>query len=141
MNPVVRGIFTATHKLKVPNEFDLLTGKVVANEIGYRLAISGGWFVQTVTIDSTGAVYDWLRRQIRLLPGLGQVHLNGVDIYAGTPIDSPPAAELVKQRNSLRREIAPSLVLIDGVAAREPVPNIDSLVEPSDLDLFLPEPL
>lgn len=136
-NPIVKGTYTARHKLITPAEFCLPTGPVTATRIDYHLTISGGWFAQQITIDATGAVYDWLRRRIRLTPGPGQLHLQGVDIYAGTPISAPPPSELQHMKDLRDGEVAVALLLLEGLEVKEPVPDIDSLIEPADLELFM----
>lgn len=136
-NPIVKGTYSVTHKLKSPTEFGLPAGPVIADAIDFHLTITGGWFVHQITIDATGAIYDWLRRRIRLIPEPGQLHLQGVNFYEGTPISAPPQSELQDMKDLHNGEISAAFVLIEGLEVKEPVPDIDSLVESADLDLII----
>ncbi len=136
-NPIVKGTYSVTHKLKLPTEFGLPTGPVLAHAIDFKLTITGGWFAQQITIDATGAIYDWLRRRVRLIPGPYQLHLQGVNIYEGTPISAPPQSELRHMKDLRNGEVASALMLLEDLEVKEPAPDIDSLVEPVDLDLIM----
>ena len=136
-NPIVKGTYSVTHKLKSPTEFRLPTGPVIADAIDFHLTITGGWFAHQITIDATGAIYDWLQRRIRLIPEPGQLHLQGVNIYEGIPISAPPQSELQHMKDLRNGEVAVALMLLEGLEVKEPVPDIDSLVEPADLDLIM----
>lgn len=89
-NQIVTGTFTASHKLIAPIELELPTGPVTVDRIDFQLQLSGSWYVQEVTFDASTALYDWLRRRVRLAPGQSQFHINDVDINAGDPLDRPP---------------------------------------------------
>jgi len=136
-NPIVAGTFKATHMLRAPVEFDLLTGPLMATRVDFNLTISGGWFAQQVGLDATAGIYDWLRRRVRLVPGPGQFHIKDVDLEKGDPIDRPPDSELRVPMELRRGEMWTNLLLIKGLDAREPVPPIDEFVVPEDLEMVI----
>jgi hypothetical protein len=137
-NPIVSGSFTATHKLKESITLELPAGAVSVDQIDFHLTITGGWYVQEVTYDATAGLYDWLRRRVRMAPGPGQFHINGVDVHSGDPVDRPPDYVLSKDA-LLQGEMTLSLVLLEGLGEPEPGPELDALVVPEDLDPVMPE--
>lgn len=134
-NPIVNGTFDVTHNLKDPVEFGLPNGTVIASAIDFKLTVRGGWLAQQITIDATGGVYDWLRRRIRLVPGPKKLELKDIEIGEGSPISVPPEPELRYMMDLQKGEVFLTLMLLEGLEVKEPVPDIDSLVEPIDLDL------
>jgi hypothetical protein len=136
-NPIVAGAYTGTHTLRAPVEVDLPSGPVTVRRIDFNLKISGGWFAQQVGLGATAGIYDWLRRRVRLAPGPGQLHIKDVDLEKGDPIDRPPDAELVAPMEMRKGEMWMNLLVINGLDPREPVPPIDDLVLPEDLELVL----
>lgn len=136
-NPIVSGTYSATHNLRAPEEFELPDGSVTATRVDFQLRISGGWFAQQVTLDATAGVYDWLRRRVRLAAGPGQFHIKDVDLEKGDPIDRPPESELKASLELRRGEMWMNLLVIKGLEAREPIPLIDGLVVPDDLEVVM----
>ena len=117
-NPIVVGAYTATHNLRAPVEFELPTGPVTATRVDFQLRISGGWFVQQVTLDATAGIYDWLRRRVRLASGPGQFHLKNVDLEKGDPIERPPESELKVPMELRHGEMWMNLLVIMGMTVR-----------------------
>lgn len=138
-NPIVNGTYTATHQLKDRTILDLPSGPVAVTAISFHLTISGGWFAQQITIDATAGFYDWLRRRVRLAPGPGQLHLQGVDLHKGTPITAPPDSELQYMKDLRHGEVTTALMELEGLEVLEPIPDLDPLIEPDDLECTLPE--
>lgn len=60
-----------------------------------------------------------------------------MDLEKGDPIDCPPDSELKVPIELRRGEMWMNLLLIKGLDAREPVPPIDELVVPEDLELVI----
>jgi len=135
VNPIVNGEFSATHELIDPVMLHLPSGSVVVDQIDYHVRISGGWFVQQVTLDASAGLYDWIRHRVRLAPGPSQLHINNVDIAAGEPVEVPP--EYVLTSDTMTGETHLSLMQIDGILPREPVPDLNPLIQPDDLDFSL----
>jgi hypothetical protein len=134
-NPIVNGEFTATHELVAPVTLDVPSGTVEADQIDYRLRISGGWFVQQVTLDASAGLYDWIRHRVRLAPGPSQLHINDVNPDAGDPVERPP--HHVLDLSIQAGETNVGLLRVDGLLFDGPVVDLDPLVKPSDRDDFL----
>lgn len=92
VNPIVRGHFCDYCRLRAPIRLDWPGGTAMVQKIGLEVAIEGAWFSQTVQIDSTAGLYDWLRRCMKLAPSPHprQLHIVGVDFYGGKWIARPP---------------------------------------------------
>jgi len=135
-NPIVSGSYTASHQFRRPVEFEIPSGPVVVENLGFQLRITGAWFEQQITIDATHGLYDWIRHRVRLAPGPGQLFLNGVNLDAGQQVDRPPERELA-QRDLRRGEVNIALMMLSGLDVREPSPNLGAQIEPDDLDVFL----
>jgi hypothetical protein len=136
-NPIVKGSYTATHRLTTPLMLEVQAGPVSVDEIAYHLRISGGWFAQKVTFDASAGLYDWLRRRVRLAPGPTQFHINNVDVNAGDPIGRPPDHVLSETTDVRDGEMTFRLLAVDGLEPREPVPEIDRFVRPEDLEIVM----
>ena len=134
-NPIVNGEFTATHALVAPVTLDLPSGPVSVDQIDYHLRVSGGWFVQQVTLDASAGLYDWIRHRVRLAPGPSQLHINDVNPDAGDPVTQPP--DHVLNHSVIKGETNVGLLRVDGLLFREPVPDLDPQVQPHDRDDFL----
>ena len=69
---MLRILAPETHALTEPLEFTLPSGSVRVTQFGFRFQLTGGWYVQQVTLDATHGIYDWLRHRVHLAPGPGQ---------------------------------------------------------------------
>ena len=85
-NPVVEGVFTGTHKLIEPVVSVLPTGSVTVDQIDFVMRMRGSWYEQEVTLDASGGFYDWNRRRVRLEAGPSQLHINDVNMEAGSRV-------------------------------------------------------
>lgn len=135
-NPIVAGTFSATHKLLEPLVFTWLGGSATATQLDFAFSLTGGWFSQRVEIDSTTGIYDWIKRRVRMAPGVGQVEYRGVNFDTGTPVDRPPDQEFLREQ-FLLGEAEMKLLVLEKFDRREPVPDLDRYVEPTDLDPFI----
>ena len=132
-NPIVAGSYAGTYPLRSPLEFTLPSGPVTVSQVDFNLRISGGWYAQQVTLDTThGGMYDWLRHCVRMAPG--HFLINVVDINAGKLIDRPPDRMLHGERNLPTGHLLVKLLLITGLEPREPIPDLNSHVVLEDLD-------
>lgn len=137
-NPIVNGSFTVSHKLKTSVQFSLPQSTVMASQIGFDLRVSGGWYAQQITLDATGAIYDWIRRRVRLAPGPGKLHLQNVNLEAGDPIPCPPEHELQAMKDLRPGEVTWGFLVLSGLPIPGPIPEVEALIEPSDLELLVP---
>lgn len=144
INPVVSGSFTATFRLKQPTIFDLADRSVEVLEFAFSIRVRGSWYEQQVTIDSTGALYDWLKRRLRLLPGPGNTQFKNFNPYGGVPVATPPRTELDALKQLDNGEVAFQFVILSGLGPPEKqpqrIPDITPLVVEADLDLQLLDP-
>jgi hypothetical protein len=134
-NPIVRGTFDRTCRLRSPISVELPSNSIMVDEIHYSLTVSGGWFVQQVTLDATRAFYDWVRRRVRLAPGLSQFHINNLDLSGGDLVDVPP--DYVLSKDTRKGEIIVAPLVVDALPTMEPAPDLTPLVEPVDMDVFI----
>ncbi len=134
-NPIVAGSYTATHTFKEKLEFELTSGVIQVTQLDFHISITGGWFAQQVTLEATQGIYDWLQHRVRLAPGPGRFLIEGVDIYAGDPINLPPQRELEKTWKLQPGEIVTRLLLITGLTPHEPVAGLDKYVLQEDLKI------
>jgi Restriction endonuclease len=132
-NPIVRGHWEATFALKSPTMITIRGQEVEATRIDMFLSISGGWFVQQVAIDASAGFYDWIRRRVRLLNGLGQLGMGAIDFNSGEPIDRPPDSELEWPRPARKHEAWMDFLMIKGLQPKEPAPDLERLILPQDL--------
>jgi hypothetical protein len=139
-NPIVQGSFEATHSLIQPVEFTLPSGPVVATRLNYQLAISGNWYVQQVTLNATGTIYNWLSHRMGRSPGRSEYSVNEFEPMGGTIISEPPNW-VIEQFNHVNEvEIDLRFLVIEGLEETSGgVPNLDHLIEPADLDIFFKE--
>lgn len=137
-HPIVSGNFELTYRLTEELQFQVPSSSVVADWIGIKVALTGGWFAQQAQIDSTGAVYDWLRRRVRMLPGPGQLSLVGVNMEAGRPVDGPPPPELSALTDLQLGEAWMQLSMVSGIGQLDPAPDLDKFVHPDDLNDTIP---
>ncbi len=137
-NPIVNGAFTAAHKLKSRVQFQVAEKAVFATQLGFELRVSGGWYAQQITIDATTGIYDWIRHRVRLAPGPGKLHLQNVNLDAGSLIRCPPQRELEAMKDLRPGEVSWGFLVLTGLEVPGPIPPIEALIEPSDLELAVP---
>ncbi len=138
---VTEGTFQKSHRLRPALEIQAPTGPVIATCLNYRLRVSGGWFVQEVTLSATTAVYDWLRRRVRLLPGPHESCLVGPFRagVGGRPVPRQPDSELENPPTFRSGESWFRLVEIEGLGRVGPGAPLDDLVVPEDLNVAVTE--
>jgi len=136
-NPIVTGTFTATHQLVSPQLFRWGSGEALATHLDFTFKISGRWLSHPVQFESTNAIYDWLRRRLRVAPGGGHVSLGMINYKECKEIDRPPDREFVRER-FLQGDIEMRVVVFDlGFGGRKPVPQFEPFVAPADLSLSI----
>jgi Restriction endonuclease len=133
LNPIVKGAFHDYCTLKAPMNLQWPGGNLKVDRIGMELEIEGAWFAQTVRLDATAAIYDWLRRRLRVAPGGGQVQVVGVDFFGGDWIPLPK--DLDWNEKFQPHEFELKFVVLKNILEMEDPPQLDSYVAPEDLSL------
>jgi hypothetical protein len=129
----------ATFRLLTPTEMYFGASPGTVTQIDVRFPVETRWFSQLVTLDASLGMYDYIRGRVRLAPGERQYTIKGVDIHDGTPIDFvPDRSEL--GAGLLPGEIHLDLMLVNGIAMpdKETIPDLDRLIDPTDLQWRLP---
>lgn len=135
LNPITAGHYAGTFEFKQPVQFTLADGgNFIATQLFSEFILSGGWFVQSATIDGTAGVYDFLRRRVRVGVGPFQMHLKGMDLTRGDPIDFPPTAELDSLQGCALGDVWLQLLYLQDANCYEPVPPLDDLIVERDLN-------
>ena len=137
LNPIVQGNWSATHTFINTVLFDAPNGSFFSIGLNLDFSISGSWYAQNIEIDSTGAVYDWIRRRVRVVPGPGSVELKGLNIYHGNSVDRPPDSYIMTIPESPRGEMSLNLLMIEGPQVSGQTPNLSILITPEDLELII----
>jgi hypothetical protein len=100
VNPIVAGSLLDQCRFKNPIRLDWPAGSAMIQQIGLETSIEGAWFAQSVQLDSTAGLYDWLRRCMRLAPSPQpqQFQVVGVDYYGGKWIAQPPDVDWANRK-------------------------------------------
>jgi hypothetical protein len=97
---IVNGSLNDYCRLTHPVTINWPGGESKVERIGMEVLIEGAWFVDSVQIDSRDAIYDWLRRKLRVRPlppnVERKVRIDGTDHIAGRWIRRPPDMEIVE---------------------------------------------
>jgi hypothetical protein len=137
-NPIGAGHFAGTFRFKEPTTFSLAAGaSFTATSLFAEVTLSGGWFEQLGSIDGTAGLYDMLRRRAKVGAGPNKVHFKGLDLTKGTPVEHPPAQELDIASDTSPGEAWMQLLYLLDCNCREPVPSLENLIIPEDLDLTI----
>lgn len=136
-NPVVKGKFNATHRLTRPLVFAWPGGSAEATSLEFSFTIEGAWFSHQVEIDSTAGIYDWMRRRVRVAPGIGKLEIKGIDIHGGERITLPPDRELIREHFN-PGEVAAKFIFFRNLPTPVPIPELDKFIAAEDLNPILP---
>jgi hypothetical protein len=137
-NPHLTSSFTASFKFISPTEFDFKGQKVVLESVSMWVSpLKVRWYSQTVQLDARLAMYDYLRGRLRFGAGRNELLIKGIDFDKGTPLDAAPNIE--RGLNLQSGEVDVAMVYFEGMSTTEnPVPSLDAIVVPEDLEVFLP---
>jgi hypothetical protein len=139
-NPIVNGTFNDYCRLTTPITINWPDGETQVERIGFEISIEGAWFVQTVQLDSTSAIYDWLRRRMRMHPGSPgeqrQLQIVGVDYFAGQWIRRPPDVELADGK-LLQHDVSMKFIVLKNLIPLDDPPALTPHVVPEDLNTKL----
>jgi len=138
LNPIVRGAFHDYCRLKNPIRLDWPAGSATVQQIGFELALEGAWFVQTVRLESTAGLYDWLRRRMRIAPSPHPTQLQIVDInyFGGNWIAQPPDVDW-SNRKLLPYECDLQFMMFKNVFPMDNPALLGPHVVPEDLNLVI----
>jgi len=136
-NPVVRGIHSLRFRFKHPMDFALPSGQAIANNIGVQFEISGQWIAQSIEIDATCGLYDWMHQTIRMGPGQTKITYKDVKFgEGGTSIAFPPDFDPdAPTKDYAGNEVSLWIVDIGGLDTPEDIPQMDEFVMDEDLEL------
>jgi len=127
----------ATFAFKTPTMFDLNGKQIALKEIAVTFRAQVQWLAQTVQIDATEGIYDYVRGRARLTPGKNSYVIQGVDFNRARPLSSAPDAKDLGF-GLIPGEIDFQLASVGGLALGE-TPNeaaeLDDLIKPGDLSL------
>lgn len=130
-NPASFSRLQAHFNLKAPTEFDLGTKRIMLNGFAIEFNSHVKWFSQTVQLNATTGIYDYVRGKLRYAGDLRAVSLSGIDIDNATPMSSPP--ELRDLEDLIPGEIDMRLTFWKPFPDVPYSHTIESLVRPEDL--------
>ena len=136
-NPIGAGHFATTFNFKAPTVFALNSNTFTATSLFVEITLSGGWFEQLGSIDGTAGLYDVLRRRAKVGTGPYRLHFKGMDLTKGTPVNHPPRQELDISMETAPDEMWMQLLYLIDCNCRSPVPALEELIVPRDLDLVV----
>lgn len=137
-NPTIERTLTKTFNLKNPTEFDLENKRIKLRSFTISFHPHVKWFSQTVQLDATTGVYDYLRGRVRLpIEGVNVYVVQGINFEKAIPLSSPPETAdfwggLIPGEIDVRFIMFDNLWdgLPDYISTASP---IDALVRPEDL--------
>jgi hypothetical protein len=144
VNPYAEGNIRATFSLKEPTDFDIKGRAVKLTGFSMDLQPRVKWLSQTIQLDATSSIYDYVRRRPRFgSSGTHSLTLKGIDYDKAKPLSSPPQiTDLGLGLFPLGEKLAPgeidvSLVRLKGLDLTDKIKiaKLDDLVRPEDLDM------
>jgi hypothetical protein len=135
------GPITVSFKFKAPTALCCGIEKIVLDNISISVSIEIRWFSQTVRLNASLGMYDYLRQRVRLPRGQHQYLIENVDFDKGTPLPSAPEIENVGV-NLLTGEFDVYMVMMEGVddtILRIPMPSLEEIIIPEDLNVKIPD--
>jgi hypothetical protein len=138
LNPIVKGTFHDYCRLKAPIKLDWPAGSAIVRQIGLEVAIEGAWFAQTVRLESTAGLYDWLRRCMRIAPSPHptQLQIAGINYFGGNGISQPPDVDWAN-RKLLPYEAEMKFVIFKNIFPLDNPALLGPHVVPDDLNLTM----
>ena len=144
-NPTVDEPVEDTLALKNPTEFYHGDKRVTLRSFSIKFHPHVKWFSQTVQLDATTGIYDYLNGKV-LLPLDGQMNayvVKGINLETATPLSSPPDMSDFKG-GLIPGEVSMQMIFFKNVplgSVKNYNPGrsaIDALVRPEDLPLGPP---
>jgi len=133
---------TATFDFKTPTVFSAEGREVRLKRIAVEFRPKIQWLSQTVRLDATAAIYDYVRGKLRFAPGKQQYVIEGVNFETAVPIDAPPEAATNFGIGLQPGEVDVRLIMLQNAKPPEPpkglervFQELESRINPGDLEL------
>jgi hypothetical protein len=136
-NPTLDKRVTATFNLKNGTKFDVPSGRPKLRALAVSFQPHTQWLSQTVQLDATTGIYDYLRSRVRLAAGGNNSYvISGINFDTAVPLSSPPELDMLGF-GLKPGEVEARLMMIEGLDPTGAA-DLDSLIRPEDLDLKVP---
>lgn len=139
LNPYADKPIRVIFKLKQPSPFSINGQQIELKSISVTFHPKVQWLSQTVQIDATMGIYDYVRGRVRLAGGTQQYTLKDVNFDTAVPMASPPSISDLGV--GLRPgEIDLGLMMLSGLnmSNQKSPSKFSELIRPEDLILKLP---
>jgi hypothetical protein len=110
----------------------------MVKQVGFEVTIEGAWFAQTVRLDSTAGLYDWLRRRMKIAPSSAprQFQIVGINYFGGKWIAQPPDVDWAN-REVFPHEVEMRFLILKDIFPTDNAALLDPHVVPADLNLIV----
>jgi hypothetical protein len=138
-NPSVTERLRASFQFREPLKFSCGEESLVLKAVEVGFVYRTEWLSQTVRLDASLGMYDYLRGRVRLAPGENQYVIEGINWDTAEPCD-PPDASTPLLTGLRSGEVDIALVMVEGmnVAAAPDPPDLECHVVPDDLQCSIP---
>lgn len=139
LNPYADKPIRAIFKLKQPSPFSINGQQIELKSISVTFHPKVQWLSQTVQIDATMGIYDYVRGRVRLAGGRQQYILKDVNFDTAVPMASPPSISDLGV--GLRPgEIDLAFIMLSGLnmSNQKSPSKFSELIRPEDRILKLP---
>lgn len=94
-NIFVKGDIQHSQRLVKPITIQTRQGDLEITSINFQTTITGCWLQQKLELDSSGAIYNWLSKSIKISPnGKTTFSHKGINFYEGLIVKSVPQSQL-----------------------------------------------
>jgi hypothetical protein len=134
------GPMTFSFQFKAPTALCCGADRIILDNISISMSTEIRWFSQTVRLNASLGMYDYLRKRVRLPRGQHQYLIENVDFDKGTPLPSAPKIENLGV-NRLSGELDIDMVLFEGVdqsIMQTPMPALEDIIVLEDLNMKTP---
>jgi hypothetical protein len=133
--PELRQSITLRFNLKTLTEFELKDRHVRLRSLSITFYPQTQWLAQTVQVDATTGIYDYLRGRTRLAGGKHSYIIKGVNFDLATPLPTPPSLNDFGV-GLFPGELDVSLTMVEGLNLPKGVEiaKLEDIVRPEDLD-------
>lgn len=138
-NPSINQRLRASFSFKEPITFSFGGEPLVLRAVEVSFVYNTIWLCQTVRLDATLGMYDYLRGRVRLAPGANQYVIEGINWDTARSCEAPEQSTL-PSTGLLPGEIDMALVMLEGLSIAEApeLPQLEPYIIPSDLECTLP---
>jgi len=126
---------TLKFNLKTPTEFEIKGRYVLIDWLYITFHPQTQWLSQTVGLDATTGIYDYLRGRVRLASGANSYTIKGINFDLATPLPTPPSLN-DHGVGLLPGELDVCCVMVEGLNLPNgmEIPKLEDLVRPEDLN-------